>query len=66
MKFAVKRYWQLCDEVEVEAQSVDDAIDLAHAMPLDESRGEYVMGSLNSDPSADVQLKIAPQDRNTR
>ncbi len=58
MKFAVKRYWQLGDEVEVEAHSVDEAIEIAHARPLDESRGEFVMGSLNSDPHADVQPLI--------
>jgi hypothetical protein len=55
MKFAVKRYWQLCDEVSVEADSPTQAIDLAHELPLDELRGEYVQGSLNSDPDTDVQ-----------
>ncbi len=62
MKYAVKRYWQLCDEVEVEAQSVDQAIDLAHAMPLPKTRGEFVMDSLNSDPGADVQRLLAPPE----
>jgi hypothetical protein len=56
MKFAVKRYWQLCDCVEVEADTPDRAIEIAHEMPLDETRGDYVSGSLNSDPSADVEL----------
>jgi len=55
MKFAVKRYWQLCDPVEVEADTPDQAIERAHEMPLDESKGDYVLGSLNSDPLVDVQ-----------
>jgi len=54
VKFTVKRYWQLCDEVEVEGRTRDEAIDIAHQMPLDESRGSYVSGSLNSDPDQDV------------
>jgi len=58
VRYAVKRYWQLCDEVQVEADTPDQAIDLAHEMPLDESRGEYVSGSLNSDPANDVQPVI--------
>lgn len=65
MKYSVKRYWQLCDEVEVEATSVDAAIEIAHQMPLDESRGDYVSGSLNSDPSADVQPLITGEDHAT-
>jgi hypothetical protein len=55
MKYAVKRYWQLCDSVEVEADTPDQAIERAHALPLDESRGDYVLGSLNSDPAEDVR-----------
>ena len=55
MKYAVKRYWELCDSVEVEADTPSQAIDKAHDLPLDEHRGEYVQGSLNSDPNVDVQ-----------
>ena len=55
MRYVVKRYWQFCDSVEVEAHTPDQAIERAHEMPLDESRGEYVMGSLNSDPLEDVE-----------
>ena len=55
MRYAVKRYWELSDEVEVEASSVDEAIGRAHDLPLDESKGDYVPDSLNSDPEADVQ-----------
>ena len=55
MRFKVKRYWQLCDSVEVEADTPDQAIERAHEMPLNEFRGDYVMGSLNSDPHADVE-----------
>ena len=55
MKFRVKRYWELCDTVEVEAESVDKAIEDAHALWLDNTEAEYVPDSLNSDPVADVQ-----------
>ena len=55
MRFAVSRYWQLCDTLEVEANSVDEAIEIAYNMPLDESQGAFVLGSLYSDPDADVQ-----------
>ena len=55
MKFAVKRYWQLCDRVEVDATTRDEAIDTAHKLELDESRGTYVLGSLNSDPEEDIE-----------
>ena len=56
MRFAVMRYWQLCDKVEVEARTRDEAIDRAHEIALEQSRGEYVSGSLNSDPEHDVEL----------
>lgn len=55
MKYVVKRYWQVCDAVEVEANSIDDAIELAHETPLDNALADYVLGSLNSDPSEDVR-----------
>ena len=54
MKFKVHRYWQLCDTVEVEAASLDKAIDAARQIPLDNATAEYVSGSLNSDPECDV------------
>ena len=54
MRFAVKRYWEICDEVEVEADSADKAIEAAHALPLDHTKAEYVPDSINSDPDTDV------------
>jgi hypothetical protein len=39
----------------LEANSIDEAIERAHEMPLNELRGDYVLGSLNNDPSADVE-----------
>ncbi len=54
MKFTVKRYWEICDEVDVEAESVGKAIEAAHAMPLDNTKAQYVPDSLNSDPDTDV------------
>ena len=55
MKYSVKRYWELCDEVEVEANSVGEAIDAAHAMPVDNTQAEFVPDSMNSDSFVDVQ-----------
>jgi hypothetical protein len=55
MKFAVKRYWEVCDRVEVEADSAEEAIALAHDEPLDAAKAEYVSDSLQSDPECDVQ-----------
>lgn len=55
MRFAVKRYWEVCDQVEVEAKNASAAIALAHALPLDNATSEYVPDSLNSDPECDVQ-----------
>jgi hypothetical protein len=51
----VKRYWEICDTVEVEAESADKAIEAAHALPLDNTKAQYVPDSLNSDPDTDVQ-----------
>ena len=56
MKYAVKRYWEICDSVEVEANSVSEAIDLAHALPVDNAKAEFVPDSMNSFPDDDVQL----------
>ena len=58
MKYAVKRYWSVCDEVEVEANSVSEAIDIAHEMPAANAKAEFVPDSMNSDPSCDVQQLI--------
>lgn len=55
MKFTVKRYWELCDEVDVEAESADQAIAVAHGMPLDNTKAQYVPDSLDTDPDTDVQ-----------
>lgn len=52
-KFYVKRYWEVSDEVEVEANSIDEAIEKAHEMDL--TKGQYVDDSINSDPEVDVQ-----------
>ena len=59
MRFAVRRYWSVYDSVEVEADSLDEAIDIAHAMPVDSAKAEFVSGSINSDQSDDVQPLIA-------
>ena len=59
MKFAVKRYWSVCDSVEVEADSAVEAIDIAHGMPVDSAKAEFVPDSMNSDPSDDVQPLIS-------
>jgi hypothetical protein len=56
MNYAVKRYWEVCDSVEVNASSVSEAIDRAHELPVDITKAEYVPDSMNSDPSCDVQL----------
>ena len=58
MKFVVKRYWEVCDSVDVEANSVSEAIDTAHGLPVDITKSEYVPDSMNSDPSCDVQPMI--------
>ncbi len=55
MKYAVKRYWEVCDSVDVEANSVGEAIDTAHAMPVDSAKAEFVPDSINSDSFCDVQ-----------
>lgn len=58
MRFAVKRYWSLCDSVDVEANSPSEAIDIAHEMPVDSTEAEFVPDSMNSDPTCDVQPLI--------
>lgn len=54
MKFVVKRYWELCDSVEVNANSPSQAIEKAHEMPMDNSRANFVPDSMNTDPDAEV------------
>lgn len=54
MKYVVKRYWELCDSVEVNADSPSQAIELAHEMPIDNARAAFVPDSMNTDPEADV------------
>jgi hypothetical protein len=51
----VKRYWEVCDTVDVAADGVDEAIEAAHALPIDHTKAAYVADSLNSDPESDVQ-----------
>lgn len=59
MRYAVKRYWELCDTVHVEADDIDKAIEAAHELSVDNSKAEFVPDSMNSDPSCDVQPVIA-------
>lgn len=54
MRYVVKRYWEVCDEVRVEAYSVETAIEAAHALPLDHTKADYVPDSLDTDPETDV------------
>lgn len=54
MKFKVRRYWSVCDLVEVEASSVSVAIDLAHELPADNARAEFVSNSMNTNPDSEV------------
>ena len=54
MKYIVKRYWELCDTVEVVATSVSKAIELAHELPTNNAKSEYVPDSMNTDPDSEV------------
>lgn len=54
MKYVVKRYWELCDSVEVNADSPSQAIERAHEMPVDSGRAMFVPDSMNTDPEAEV------------
>jgi len=54
VRFKVKRYWEVCDEVEVEADDGAKAIEAAHALPLAAAKTHNVPDSLNSDLDADV------------
>lgn len=53
-RFAVKRYWEVCDIVHVPAASAEAAIKAAHALPLNNEAARYVPDSINSDPDTDV------------
>ena len=55
MRFAVKRYWEVCETVEVDANSPGEAIDSAHALPVDNAKAEFVPDSMNTDSFCDVQ-----------
>ncbi len=52
-KYRVRRYWETYDTVEVEADSVSEAVDKAHNLSLTE--GEGIFESLNSDEENDVE-----------
>ncbi len=54
MKYLVKRYWELCDSVAVNADSVAEAISRAHELPTDNTRAAFVPDSMNTDPDAEV------------
>ena len=54
MKYCVKRYWQACDSVTVDANCVDEAIRIAHERPFDVTNSQCIPDSLNTDPDADV------------
>ena len=66
MKYRVKRYWIVWDEVEVEIEdggkgfeSRRRAIAKAHKLPLSSSeKQEYLADSINSDPDSDVTILI--------
>lgn len=66
MRFAVKRYWEVCDTVEVEATSVAEAIYVAHAMPVDSFKAEFVYDSLNSDSFVDVHALTTGDESQTK
>ena len=66
MKFAVTRHWEVCDTVEVEADSPWDAIEAAHAKPLDNAKAAYLPDSINSDSSCDVQPLTAKARKRIR
>lgn len=52
-KYIVKRYWEVCDSVEVDAISSDDAVNKACDLPLSDNP-EYVPDSMNVDEDIDV------------
>lgn len=54
LRFAVKRYWEMSDTVYVPATSGAEAIEAAHALPVNNSKAMYVPDSMNSDRETDV------------
>lgn len=54
MKYRVKRYWEVSDTVEVEANSVDEAVSAAINADLTSSP-RYVPDSINVDQDIDVE-----------
>lgn len=53
-KYAVKRYWEVCDSVEVEAENADEAYITAIEEPLSVVP-DYVPDSMNIDKDMDIQ-----------
>lgn len=54
-KYICKVYWEMCGEVEVEANGETEASLKALLAPLPKS-GEYVCDSINCDPDSDVEV----------
>jgi len=63
-KFKVKVYWEMCGEVEVEANSPAEAAKLAIDAPLPSSDNqEYVSDSANVDEELDVvEVDVANEE----
>lgn len=59
MKYRAKVYWEMSGEIEVEANSPEEAAEIAMDgnTPFPEEK-EYVQGSVNCDPTCDVQPVI--------
>jgi len=55
MKYNCKVYWEMCGEVEVEANGETEASEKAMNAPLPVA-SEYVIDSINCDPDSDVQV----------
>jgi hypothetical protein len=53
-RYRVVRYWEVRDEVEVEAENKEEAIEKAHELDFP-PRPHYVDESINSDIDVDVQ-----------
>jgi len=58
-KYICKLYWEVCGEIEVEANSSEEAAKKAEAGNLPEGY-EYVPDSEYCDPESDVQLLDKP------
>jgi len=62
MKYRAKVYWEMSGEIEVEANSPEEAAAIAvdPNTPFPEEK-EYVQGSANCDPESDVQsIELIP------